>query len=197
MKYSPNFERQLEYAAYDCAERGSQELGVDHLLLALYRMDFPLLHEVFATFRVDALALLDRILRANPEGAARVGRDAVQLSPHALGVIAAAETEAQRLGHGILKPPHTLLGLLVYERERLERYFIREEIVSQREDEVLAQVRDVVAWLRFASEGHSDRELEVLDRRTVVGLESIRLRSSEERRQNGYAVHVTMLKTFG
>ncbi len=197
MKYSPTFERQLEYAAYDCAERGRQEVGVDHLLLALYRLDFPLIHEVFATFRVDALALLDRILCANPEGSSRIGRDAVQLSPQALGVIAAAEDEAQRLGHGILKPPHTLLGLLSFERNRLERYFIREEIVTEREDEVLAQVRDVVAWLRFTGDGNTDRELEVLDRRTVVGLESIRLRSSEEQRQQGYAVHVTMLKTFG
>ena len=46
MRYATDFQRLLEYAAYDCGQRGASEITVDHLMLGLYREDFPLVDEV-------------------------------------------------------------------------------------------------------------------------------------------------------
>ena len=72
--YTQGFRRLLEYAAYDCAERGEREVRVDHLLLALYREDFPLIDEVLASFRVDSMVVLGRLLEANPPRGRRLAR---------------------------------------------------------------------------------------------------------------------------
>jgi len=196
MKYSQSFERLLDYAAYDCAVRGETAVAVDHLLMGLYREDFPLIDEVLASFRVDSMVVLDRLLSANPESRRPSRRDDVGLGAEALGAIAEAEREAEALGHATLTPPHTLLGILSYNRDSLERYFIRDEIIKEQEDEVLSTVRDLVSWLRFPAHGTADRELDVIDARTVVGIESRRLRSPAGDDREAWAVHVRMLKQF-
>ena len=192
MRYATDFQRLLEYAAYDCGQRGASEITVDHLMLGLYREDFPLVDEVFATFRVDSMIVLERLLRLNPEGADRLSLADIRMGPDALRAVAAAEDEATSLGHDILMPGHVLVGILVRSRERLQRYFVRQEIVHGREDEVLAQVRSVVNWLRFAEAPRTDRELEVIDANTVVGLEAVATRD----RESGFAVQLRMIKSF-
>ena len=194
MKYSPAFQRQLEYAAYDCAQRGGRAIADDHLLLGLYRENFPLVDEVFSTFRVDSLKVLERLLEAHPEAGATRSADAVSMGPEALGAIACAEREACRLGHRELTPPHTLLGILGHERDRLQRYFIRAELVHNRADQILAEVRELVSWLRFEAARGAERELEVISRGTIVGVESMRLKGS--RKPRGYAVQVRLFKRF-
>lgn len=192
MRYATDFQRLLEYAAYDCGQRGGAEITVDHLMLGLYREDFPLVDEVFATFRVDSMVVLERLLRLNPDDAPPLPVVEVRMGPEALRAVAAAEDEAVALGHDLLMPGHVLVGILVRSRDRLQRYFVRQEVVHGREDEVLSHVRSVVAWLRFAEAPRTDREMEVIDANTVVGLESV----AASGREPGFAVQLRMLKHF-
>src|SRR5687767_3832918 len=104
VKYSPAFQRQLEYAAYDCAQRGASVIVADHLLMGLYREDYPLLDEVLGTFRVDSIVVLDRLLKRHPEAPRPARPDTVKLSPEALEIISLAEGEQERMGHAMVEP---------------------------------------------------------------------------------------------
>lgn len=196
MKYSPGFQRLLEYAAYDCALRGQTAVLPDHLLLGLYREDFPLIDTTLATFKVDSLVVLDRLLHANPEARKPTRAESVRLSPEGLRAMAHAEREAEAFGHDTLTPPHTLLGILDYNRDHLERLFIRESVFKQREDKVLQQVRELVSWLRFGSDASDRRELDYLDADTIVGIEDVPLPSVSSRELKTFAVRLRMLKRF-
>ena len=196
MRYAASFERLLEYAAYDCGLRGKSDVACDHLMLGLYREDFPLLDEVFATFRVDSLAILDRLMKAHPETERPVDRRSVAMGPEALGAICLAEAEADRMSHDVLTPSHTFLGLLAYNRAHLDRYFIRVQIVRKREEAVLNQVRELVSWLRFEPARGTEHNLERLSPGTLVEQESAPLLPTDRDPRTGFSVRMRMLKHF-
>ena len=118
------------------------------------------------------------------------------MGPEALGAISLAEEEAHRLKHEVVTPSHTFLGLLAYNRAHLDRYFIRVEIVRKREEAVLAQVRELVSWLRFERSPGVERNLEVLSSGTLVEQESAPLSPSDRDPRTGFAVRMRMLKHF-
>ena len=196
-RYAPGFRRLLDYAAYDCAERGEREVRVDHLTLALYREDFPLIDEVLASFRVDSMVVLDRLLRANPAVGSPLAVAEVELSPTAMQAIGRGETEADLAGDGLLTTAHVFLGILHHRRDNIQDFFIREEFVPQ-SHEVLARVRDRVRWLRLGRDARGERELDILDDGTLISLDSLppKTVSINGRRAVTQAIRLRMLKQF-
>ena len=193
-RYAPAFNRLLEYAAYECAERGEQDVRVDHLLLALYREDFPLIDEILASFRVDSLVVLDRLLKANPYSGRRARLAEVTLTPEAMQAIAAGESEAELAGDSFLTSAHVLMGILHHKRHAIQDLFIREEFVA-RSQEVLERVRELTRWLRLGAGSSHQRELEILEDGSLASFEArpVRTRGAE---QEGLAVHLKLLKRF-
>jgi ATP-dependent Clp protease ATP-binding subunit ClpA len=194
MRYAAGFERLLTYAAYDCAQAGGTAVEVDHLLLGLFREDFPLVDEVLQSFRVDSLQLLERLLQRHPEAARPTAPDQVTLGTEALGAIALGEEEAERLGHGVLTSAHTFVGILEHRRHELGQVFVRDAVVRGREEQVLAQVRQLVHWLRFSAAARTERGLDVIDADTVAGWEAVSVRPLGKRQRQAFAVQLHLFK---
>jgi len=194
-QYDPGFKRLLEYAAYDCAERGERAVRVDHLALALYREDFPLVDEVLAAFRVDSINVLERLLKANPGVAAPVDVTAVELSPEAMRAIALGEREAQHRGDKALTAAHVFVGVLRSEQKKLRDFFVRDELVGRGEG-LLADVVELVRWLRSGAGGPGGRELDVLEDGTLVAVDAVPWREAEAGGRSGLAVKLKILKYF-
>jgi ATP-dependent Clp protease ATP-binding subunit ClpA len=194
VKYSPGFQRMLEYAAYDCSQTGGGEVGVDHLLMGLYREDFPLIDEVLGSFRVDSMVVLERLWKAYERAAERtVAPEKVRLGAEALAAIHRAEVEARRMGHEVIEPSHTLVGILELHRDRLDRYFVRENVYRAKEDAVIEQVRKLVRWLRFEQ---ADRSIESLDGEAVASFEASELEAPSPGELRRFAVRLSLLKAF-
>jgi ATP-dependent Clp protease ATP-binding subunit ClpA len=191
--YTAGFRRLLDYASHDCALRGEHAVRVDHLVMGLYREDFPLIDEILGSFRVDSLVVLDRLLKANPAtGDARRVSD-VELAPEAMGAIAVGEREAAEAGDRQLAPAHVFLGILEYRRDRLADFFIRDEHVK-RGEQVLARVRELVRWLRLGDQTASERDIEILEDGTWVTMDSQMLRGGRDGKdRKSWAVKLRML----
>ena len=197
-RYTQGFRRLLDYAAFDCADRGEREVRVDHLLLGLYREDFPLIDDVLANFRVDSMVVLDRLLKANPSRGVRVAVSEVELSPQAMQAVAKGETEAERAGDGFLTAAHVFLGILHHRRRNIQDFFIREEF-AKHSRQVLSQVRELVRWLRIEQGAQQhNRELEILEDGTLVALDAMRINGSQKTSsgRRTLAIHIKMIKHF-
>ncbi|MFC2174231.1 Clp protease N-terminal domain-containing protein, partial [Acidobacteriota bacterium] len=122
MKTSDTARRVLSYAAYDCAQRGKTLITPDHLLLGLFREDFPLIDELLDHLNMNSLHLLSQILKHNPESLQPIDETDVRFGRETIHVLCLSEQEAQRFSHKAIRSEHLLLGLMGYSKSFLASY---------------------------------------------------------------------------
>jgi ATP-dependent Clp protease ATP-binding subunit ClpA len=171
MKLSKGFKRSIAYAVYDCAARGKREITVDHLLLGLYREDFPLIDDVTKTFAVDSFKLLDYLILRNPESPMPTNQAHVCFGSDALDVLKCSELEAYHFAHDAIRPEHLFLGLLDHQTSSLNTFLEDKEVVC-------ALVRELVAVTRFGEENPAAREVYMLDPKTRMEIQHFHMGGS-------------------
>jgi len=170
MKLSRGFKRTVAYAVYDCAARGKSSLSADHLLLGLFREDFPLIDDITNTFSLDSFKLLDTVLGENPETFESTRADHVSLGPEALEILQYAELEAYGFAHESIRPEHLFLGIMDSRASMLNDFLMQKEVVC-------ALVRELVAVTRFGETGTSERHIYELDPLTRMEIQHINFNS--------------------
>jgi len=156
LKLSRGFKRAIAYAVYDCAARGMRDITVDHLLLGLFREDFPLIDDVTKTFALDSFKLLDGLLLNNPENGSKSNQTDVCFGPEAMDVLQFSELEAYSFAHGTIQSEHLFLGILDYHTSSLKQFLVDEDVVC-------AMVRELVAVTRFGEDAPPARQIYMLD----------------------------------
>jgi ATP-dependent Clp protease ATP-binding subunit ClpA len=166
MKIHKATKRLISYAIYDAAQRGQSVLNADHLLLGLFREDFPLIDSVTDQFQVNSFMVLDKVLRTNPEIPEIIDEAQVELGPESREVLALSELEAKRFGHNFLRVEHVLLGILNFKKHLFTEFLLEKEFC-------LEKVRRIISILRFGGTIPQSDETYELDESTWLELDFI------------------------
>ena len=141
MKKSPCFDRLLAYAAYDCAQRGKRLVNSDHLLLGLYREDFPLVDEVMCSLDVDAFYALGRLLKFNPESERPYDIRNVRFGNEAMEILTLANMEVRRFQHEAITAAHVFMALLSFNNSFLFRFLTERKVEPQKARAMISAIR--------------------------------------------------------
>jgi len=115
-RYTEQARRALFFARYEAFQRGSPEIGTEHLLLALFRDEQSVTARVFARGGLS-LAEVQRQVDARTSQLAPLSESSeAPFSSDAKRVLHCAAQEADRLLHSRIGTEHLLLGLLREER---------------------------------------------------------------------------------
>ena len=186
MKLSRGFKRAIAYAVYDCAARGMREISVDHLLLGLFREDFPLIDDVTKTFSLDSFKLLDGLLLNNPESGLKSDQTHVFFGSEAMDVLQFSELEAYTFSHGSIRTEHLFLGILDYHTSSLKQFLVEKDIVC-------AMVRELVSVTRFGEDAPRTPEVYVLDKGTRMEIRHFSMGGSLFNKKN---LSIAVLQLF-
>src|SRR5262245_26086800 len=115
-RYTEQARRALFFARYEAFQRGSPEIGTEHLLLALFRDEQSVTARVFARAGLSLAEIHQQVDARTSQHALLSDSSEVPFSTDAKRVLRDAAEEADRLLHNRVGTEHLLLGLLREER---------------------------------------------------------------------------------
>ena len=115
-RYTEQARRALFFARYEAFQRGSPEIGTEHLLLALFRDEQSVTARVFARGGLSLAEVQRQVDDRTSQLAPLSESSEAPFSSDAKRVLHCAAQEADRLLHSRIGTEHLLLGLLREER---------------------------------------------------------------------------------
>lgn len=110
-RYTETARRTIFYARYEASQFGSSYIEAEHLLLAVFRVDKPLVSQYLAS-SAKVEAVRHSIAQRGKPGVKTPTSVDLPLSQESKRVLAYAAEESERMGHAVIGTPHLLLGLL-------------------------------------------------------------------------------------
>lgn len=122
-------QRVLAMARDEAAHSQRDQVGTEHILLALSRLDDGAVPRVLARHCASPERLRKEVSRLRRDGKGRAAAADLPFSQHAQAVMRQAEVEAERISFGEIGPPHLLLGILQHEECAASRILTALDVV--------------------------------------------------------------------